>query len=559
MLQRAERPPIPNRLFALEISNFKGIAEASLHPDGKSMTLRGPNGSGKTSIIDALWWLLKGLATDIVKPLRNGTERVFVKGQIGQFVITRSMNAGKKPTLKIESVDGKVKKYANQQDMLDDLLGRHMWEPIGFAMLGVNAAGRQAQADQLRRIVPGLDFTALDAEHDRLYAARTAVGQVRDALRGQLEGIAVPEAPAEVGEERDPKELRAAIKAAEATVKAHGERREAAAKNQAALAKRRVDADGLATQIEHARGPALDEARRTTKENAEVRGHLKVQSAHVAAKAERVREMERALAEERAELRTAEDAEAKLHRTVAALVDPNLAELEAAPQRMAAELEKDRAEIERIARALDAEAQALETLVDPDVAALEKLLDEVDEHNRAVRDRQRLAAEVAQAQKARSAKAAEVNAKVDEYDGLTAKLDGIKAEKAQRLAAAQFPVDGLTISDGVVTFDDGTRGPVPLYDCNTATQIRVGMALVVAERRGIEFLVIRRGESLDRKSWALIDQLAAEHDVQVIAEMRTEDEQLVVVIEERVVEEAAPAQASLAIASAPDEEPSLDL
>ncbi len=48
------------QLINLEITNFKGISRYNFNPNGKSGTLYGANGTGKTSVLDSLSWLLFG-------------------------------------------------------------------------------------------------------------------------------------------------------------------------------------------------------------------------------------------------------------------------------------------------------------------------------------------------------------------------------------------------------------------------------------------------------------------------------------------------------------------
>ena len=48
------------KLLALDIRNFKGCAALSLSLDGRSASIYGDNAAGKTTIYDALTWLLFG-------------------------------------------------------------------------------------------------------------------------------------------------------------------------------------------------------------------------------------------------------------------------------------------------------------------------------------------------------------------------------------------------------------------------------------------------------------------------------------------------------------------
>lgn len=48
------------RLTKLELTNFKGVKEFTLEPDGQNLEIRGANATGKTSLYDGFLWLLFG-------------------------------------------------------------------------------------------------------------------------------------------------------------------------------------------------------------------------------------------------------------------------------------------------------------------------------------------------------------------------------------------------------------------------------------------------------------------------------------------------------------------
>lgn len=52
------------KLLKMEINNFKGIKKFTLDADGKSLIIQGKNGTGKTSLADAWYWLLTGSNAD---------------------------------------------------------------------------------------------------------------------------------------------------------------------------------------------------------------------------------------------------------------------------------------------------------------------------------------------------------------------------------------------------------------------------------------------------------------------------------------------------------------
>ena len=46
------------RIKSITIQNFKGCKEKTYTCDGKNATVSGANATGKTTILDAFWWLL---------------------------------------------------------------------------------------------------------------------------------------------------------------------------------------------------------------------------------------------------------------------------------------------------------------------------------------------------------------------------------------------------------------------------------------------------------------------------------------------------------------------
>ena len=50
------------RLTHLEVTDHRNIAHAELHPDPHLTVLCGPNGQGKTNLLEAVWLLTRSLS-----------------------------------------------------------------------------------------------------------------------------------------------------------------------------------------------------------------------------------------------------------------------------------------------------------------------------------------------------------------------------------------------------------------------------------------------------------------------------------------------------------------
>jgi len=98
-------------------------------------------------------------------------------------------------------------------------------------------------------------------------------------------------------------------------------------------------------------------------------------------------------------------------------------------------------------------------------------------------------------------------------DKLTERIDAIDAEKTRSLNAAKFPLEGLAVDGERVTLND-----VPLSQASSAEQLRVAVAIGLAEKRPCRVLLIRDGSLLDDDSMGHLHSIACEYDAQVFLE-----------------------------------------
>lgn len=142
-----------------------------------------------------------------------------------------------------------------------------------------------------------------------------------------------------------------------------------------------------------------------------------------------------------------------------------------------------------------------------DLAPIQARLAAVDETNKAARAAQeytRTAALLA------SATGEVADAQLD--------LDSIEERKRKALAAAEFPVAGLSVDESGVTFDG-----IPFSQVNTAMRRRVAFAIATAGDPKLRLVIIRDGDLLDADSLAAVRSLAEERGYTVLAE-RDRDE-----------------------------------
>ncbi len=219
------------------------------------------------------------------------------------------------------------------------------------------------------------------------------------------------------------------------------------------------------------------------------------------------------------ELRAAQNARSE-HAMVVARAEDAQSARERAEDAMAA---AERALIE--AQAAEAAAiTAVRALPDlPDTAALEGRIAGVDDVNAAVR---------AKAQGARVA-AAVADARV-RYEEKSTAIAALDQEKADGLAAAVFPIDGLSFDADGVTYQG-----VPFTQASAAEQLRVSLALAMAMNPKLRVIRITDGSLLDADNMALIEEMAKAQDYQVWIERVDETGSIGILIEDGAVAETA--------------------
>lgn len=182
-----------------------------------------------------------------------------------------------------------------------------------------------------------------------------------------------------------------------------------------------------------------------------------------------------------------------------------------------AELEAELEELEKERKALGKPS---------DTASLMQAIEDAEGINRQVEENR--------ARKNLLAAAAEKKA---EAEKLSAEIKAIDAQKAEMLADAKLPVEGLTFGDDGVLY----RG-VPIEQESTSSRLKIFTPMLIAmlppADQGVRLLFIREGNCLDDDNLKLIGDLAEAENVQVIMERVTTDPaRCSVIIEDGMVAE----------------------
>lgn len=145
-------------------------------------------------------------------------------------------------------------------------------------------------------------------------------------------------------------------------------------------------------------------------------------------------------------------------------------------------------------------------------------VDATNANVRAKRERARLTSEIEQLR--------------ERSQELTAEMENIDTIRADAIAAATMPLDGLSFDETGVLYQD-----IPFSQSSSAEQLRVSIAVAMALNPKIRIIRITDGSLLDSENLALIEQMADENDFQVWIERVDESGSVGVVIEDGQVVE----------------------
>lgn len=110
---------------------------------------------------------------------------------------------------------------------------------------------------------------------------------------------------------------------------------------------------------------------------------------------------------------------------------------------------------------------------------------------------------------------------------LTAQLEAIDQRKADGLAAAKFPVEGLGFdADGVL------YNGRPFSRASSAEKVLVSAAMMIALNPELRVLIVRNGNDLDSESLTALEEMAADADFQIFIEIVNETGDFGITIED---------------------------
>ena len=115
-------------------------------------------------------------------------------------------------------------------------------------------------------------------------------------------------------------------------------------------------------------------------------------------------------------------------------------------------------------------------------------------------------------------KSQELDKKLDEIE---VGIKEVKTKQTEALAAAELPINGLSITDDDILFND-----LPLSQASTSEQWKVSLAIGMISNPKFRVLRIKDGSVLDRTNLQILRDIAKDQDFQVWIEMVDDSEKV---------------------------------
>lgn len=471
------------KIIELRIENYKGIKAFWAHPAGKPLKISGPNGSGKTSVVDAIYWCLKASALkDVSEPIRHGAQHAEVELDLGEYRVIRTA-AENGSRLKV--LDRLGRPIKEPQKMLDGLLSHYCLDPIAFL--------EQRGRDQID------DLLAVCGVEPPTEAVQRIAG---DVIEEMDKGLLMPIAD----ESADQFLMRLS---ADETGLFYIRRREMS---------RRLDEKRAARQDERklldSMGGPLRNAEEIQSPSAIVErlNELMVQRESARDANRQVKELEGKAQEGKRQL-------GSIRREILG-IEEEMKRLADEIERISVQLEKKRATLadllkrdergEEVVQGLVAKWQAADTEAkvighpETQIAECQKRLDELDVVNQTLVRRQHVAEQVERL-------AVDVELATRQHERLDRVLEELRNLRRHLLDGVELGISGLEIGDGELRLNGA-----PFRQASQAEQLAVAVAVAARQNPRLKLLRLDNSEHLDGRHVELILECCRRHGLQPI-------------------------------------------
>lgn len=184
------------KIIQLTAENVKKLKIVDITPNGNLVQVTGKNGSGKTSVLDSIWWALSGAGSIQDEPVHRGEEKARIRLNLGELIVERTFTAAGTTAIKVYDPTGspagtpdkKLPEKRSPQEVLDSLMGELSFDPLAFSRMKP-----KEQLAELQRIADvTIDFDALKSANDADFEARTKINRDAKSKRTQAEAITIP-------------------------------------------------------------------------------------------------------------------------------------------------------------------------------------------------------------------------------------------------------------------------------------------------------------------------------------------------------------------------------
>ena len=180
-----------NGIISLTVENIKKIKAVTIRPHGGFVEITGRNGQGKSTVLDAIWWALKGKDNIQTAPIRNGEKSGKITLELQDYLVERTFRRnelGDDYTTKITVTTKDKARMSSPQAVLDGFTGMLGFDPLAFMR-----QTPKEQYDTLRGLCRlEVDVEELDRKYKELFAQRTEINRDVKVCEARLSNMQIP-------------------------------------------------------------------------------------------------------------------------------------------------------------------------------------------------------------------------------------------------------------------------------------------------------------------------------------------------------------------------------
>ena len=443
----------------LELLNFQVIEKFEAEFSGNVYFVTGDNELGKSTLLKAIGALLTGERDDV---LRNGASKGFAKMIVGddgeEFDVSLSFTENNpRGTLTIKQKSTGM--ATNNVSMLQRIFGYQDFDAVEFSRWSESAEGRRKQIVVVKSLLaPSVRerIESIDVEVSGLKTERTGVNRDVKTYAGFVDAIARELQPGDVDRYMNPIDVTALLE------------------------KQQTNA-------------ALIEKAKT------VRAALAQRTEQLAAIPDEIK------------------AENNRHDSIVATIDQRVADAKAAYEKAVADAEREKqAESEKHAQEI-ADIEARKADYENRKANAENWLAKYEESNPENTNIPELLSQAESHNKKHSLikqyteKKREYDAVASKAEQMDARIDALGKERAELIANAELPIEGLTFTDEGLELNGVPFVPGKVSDSQI---MEIAAKLVIASNPTVKVFRIARGESLGAKRLETIIDIAKRNGFQ---------------------------------------------